>query len=202
MDPSAALNAHLDDLVCRVEQADGYLSHPLTALADQLRSTIASYLGAEVVIDDLGQLIVWTAFDPSVRALDISASLWLPVLPAPSGRPPGRSGMTFYAGAAGAFVDLAADHTYARQHRRPGRGDPPGAGDADWAPARLDETLVPRTLVSGVTGVTELRTIYRAVGKLIDAGHDRPEDELLRRAAAAGLHTHTYAAQLLQPDEA
>ena len=51
----------------------------------------------------------------------------------------------------------------------------------------------------GLSGLDQLSTVNRAVGMLIDQGHEPDEavKVLHRDAAAAGVEPHVYAAQLL-----
>jgi hypothetical protein len=70
----------------------------------------------------------------------------------------------------------------------------------------LDADVPPSPLVSGVSGLSELSTINRAIGVLIGHGHhpDHAGDTLRRRAASReDLEPHRHAARLLgrpEPD--
>ncbi len=120
----------------------------------------------------------------------------------------------YYASIRGAFVDLAADLTYALT---PGGAAPTSAptrspesdGDAhvaaigaDGQPAgiSLDTDLPPSSRTFGISGLSELSTINRAVGMMIDRGHHPGEVHatLRRHAAAAGLAPHAFALRLLE----
>ena len=59
-------------------------------------------------------------------------------------------------------------------------------------------------LVSGVSGLSELSTINRAIGVLIDHGHhpDQVGDILRCDASSEGLEPNSYAARLLGRDRA
>jgi hypothetical protein len=78
------------------------------------------------------------------------------------------SRITFYASTPGTFVDLAADLAFAL--------------DSD---IRLDEDIPP-ALLSGLTGVSKLSAINKAVGVLISHGHtlDSAQRELRHIADA------------------
>lgn len=87
---------------------------------------------------------------------------------------------------------------------RPGVGplhqDGHRGGDGTDELIVLDADLPPQTSESRLSGMQEMSTINRAVGMLIDQGH-HPDDAhsvLRRHAAAAGVDTHVYAAQLLR----
>jgi hypothetical protein len=64
----------------------------------------------------------------------------------------------------------------------------------------LDADLPPISRTSGLTGLAELTVLNRAIGILVDQGHDIEQaHQLLRReAAAAGVEQHIYAAQILR----
>ena len=93
-------------------------------------------------------------------------------------------------------MDLATDLSYLHGRRR---GTPPGSGPVAWG-IRLDQDLEPSTLTPGLTGVAEVRILNRAIGVLIDQGHepDHAHRELTRRAAVAGVTVLVCAAQLLR----
>ena len=112
-----------------------------------------------------------------------------------------ESQVVFYASTPGAFVDLAADLTYAfaQPPRTPGRDggssgtalDPAGRGPAS-----------PDGDTFSLSGVAELSTIDRAVGVLIDQGH-HPDDAhatLRRDAARAGLEPHVLGRAVVAAD--
>lgn len=197
MDESTALTARLDDFDSSTQLDAGLLSVPLTALTHHLRRTISSYLGLELVIEDLGHQIVVSAFEPAFRPIDITTSLWLAV--ETGGADPTLAGMTLYAATPGTFVDLAADRAFSLRRAGQGPGHPPET-IAGVAAVRLDEALSPRSTSSGVIGVAELAKINRAVGLLIDRGHTEPELDLVRDAARDGTSTYAYASRLLRPD--
>lgn len=104
--------------------------------------------------------------------------------------------LIFYAGTAGAFVDLAADLEYAlTEERRDG---------SVGAAIELDRDLPPRTTETGLTGLEELSLLNRASGVLIGRGVEpwAAMEELESRARAAELDRYSYAHQLLQPRDA
>ena len=115
------------------------------------------------------------------------------------------SQIVVYAGTAGSLVDLGADLAYALD---PARLGPPRAPVDDsvsrdvTAPRPavvLDLDLPPSTRTSGLSGLTELSTINRAIGMMIETGH-HPDDAhatLRRHAAAVGLDPHDWAVRLL-----
>jgi hypothetical protein len=105
------------------------------------------------------------------------------------------SRIVFYAGTAGALVDLAADLQFALC------GGSTAGLLADHVPARiqLDADPPPPTRGFSLSGLAELSAIERAVGVLIVQGHhpDHAHRTLRRDAARAGLEPHDWAAAVL-----
>ena len=64
----------------------------------------------------------------------------------------------------------------------------------------LDADLPPLTTESGLVGLQERSVMDRAVGVMIDQGHDPDlaHATLRRQAAVAGVEPHIYAARLLR----
>ena len=106
-----------------------------------------------------------------------------------------ESRIVFYAGTPGAFVDLAADLTFAVL----GPSTSERTADSALPTIRLDEDQPPRTRGFSLSGLTELSTIDRAVGVMIVQGHhpDHAYAILRRDAARVGMEAHTWAADLL-----
>ncbi|HEX5905926.1 MAG TPA: hypothetical protein VFY56_02840 [Propionibacteriaceae bacterium] len=187
---------------------DDALDASLAALTADIEAAVPSYLGIQLTIRQNGQPVTLTRIAPH-RTATTSLQIPLTVL-GPRFDPDSR--VTFYAAAAGAFVDLAADLSYAlhvptstdrstdgsdgedRRHR-------PVDGDRGIT---LDADAPPSALVSGVSGLSELSTINRAIGVLIDHGHhpDRVGDILRCDASSEGLEPNSYAARLLGRDRA
>jgi hypothetical protein len=183
------------------------LDHTATAgAADEvqltLREVVPACLGFQLDLVEQGLTVTLMSFEAPVQAADIVTSLHVPLavlgllrLPPAAATTPARfdprSSLTLYGSRSGAFVDLAADLTYALTSA-------PGQVPALHA-VTLDEHLSPPSTTSGVVGASDVSTTNRAVGYLIGEGHD-PQlalEELRRRAAAAGLTAVGYAAQLL-----
>ena len=124
------------------------------------------------------------------------------------------SRVVYYASIRGAFVDLAADLSYALTPGGAGPTSAPTAspvpdgdghpaaigGDGQPAGISLDTDLPPSSQTFGLSGLSELSTINRAVGMMIDRGHHPGEVHatLRRHAAAAGLAPHAFALRLLE----
>jgi hypothetical protein len=124
------------------------------------------------------------------------------------------SRVTLYAATAGAFVNLAAGLSYALHlptstDRSTDAGSPNGDDQRcgqvdDDRRITLDADVPPNPLDSGVSGLSELSTINRTIGVLIDHGHhpDHAGETLRGDASVEGLEPHGYAARLLGRDRA
>jgi len=169
-----ALSRHLSALTDALDDPGTDLQAVLAVLADDLTVAVPSFLGLTMSLHLDGAPITLTAITPAAAAT-ARATLHLPLEPlAPAG--PGSS-VVFFAGGAGAFVDLAADtrHAYSLDgqvvldgHFFPVAGSPgpPGVG-----------------------GLDEATATNRAIGVLIDRGYlpDEARERLLSRAAD---HSH------------
>ena len=155
MEISAALVADLTSLTDSLDQPDTDLEALLRALADDTRRAVRSYLGLTMTLIVDGYPVTLTAMDEFADPGDIATSALLP-LPALCDAEPG-SVIVFYAGKAGAFVDFAADLSFAL-----------GLG---LDVIVLDEHLTPPRAVSGLTGLVEMSQVNQAIGILIERGH-------------------------------
>jgi hypothetical protein len=202
---------------------DDALTTPLVSLVEGLQTAVPSYRGLHLTIVDSGHPVSLTAFLPVQDGDSINTSLRV----AFAALGPGfdrESGVVFYAATPGAFVDLAADFGYALDTSiattdiAPGSADSTGGegrhshrqrdGDRQYGPGRrdgerlivLDADLPPPTTRSELVGLGARSTLDRAVGVMIDHGHDpdRAHATLRRHAAAVGLEPHVYAARLLR----
>jgi hypothetical protein len=205
VDLSTGLVTQLQELTISIGVDDHAVDTSLAALVVDLKVAVPSCCGLQLTITQNGFPVVLTSFaelDGSV-ATSLRLQLWLldPALKA-------ASRVVFYARTPGAFVDLAADlgyalggaDTMAREQEENHRGNRFGPVDGHRPGIELDADLPPPTRVSGLSGLTDLSTINRAVGVLIANGHD-PDDahETLReQAAAASLEPHAWAMWLLR----
>jgi hypothetical protein len=203
--PSAVL-AHVQDLAASIGQDDWDLNDTLTALTTALRSTATSYCGFQLTIVENQWPVTLTAFDDG-HELPVGTSLRLP-LGLVSRIVDGESRVVFFAGTPGAFTDLAADLSHALGGV-PVDGRSSTTNNEDHRGTRvdghrrvieLDTELPPVSRVSGLTGLAELTMLNRAIGMLIEQGHDIEQaHQVLRRdAAAAGVEPHVYAARILR----
>jgi len=205
VDLPAVVLVHVRDLTASVGQDDRDLSDTLAALTTALRSTATSYRGFQLTLVENQWPVTLTAFDDGHDA-PIGTSLRLP-LGLVSRRVDGESRVVFFAGTPGAFTDLAADLSHALGGISV-NGRSSTADNADHRGTRvghrkvieLDIDLLPASRTSGLTGLAELTVLNRALGMLIQQGHDIKEAQhvLRREAAAAGVEPHVYAARMLR----
>ena len=191
MDLSTVLIEQLDTILDPSgPDADG-LGASASALVETLSGAIPSFSGLDLRLRYAGHPVTLTAFAPPTRGL-IATSLGWRWDGLPEAEP---ARLIFYAGRAGAFVDLAADLEYALAQGRRARS-------VDAA-IELDCDLPPRTTESGLTGLAELSLLNRACGVLIGRGVEprAAMEALISQAGAAGLDRYSYARQLLQPTD-
>jgi len=175
-----------DVLTDALEDPGTDLQTVLAVLVDDLRAAIPSALGLTVTITEAGDAVTLTSAAPDVPAT-AAASLRIP-LDEVSAAGPG-SAVTFYAARPGAFVDLAADIR-----------DAYGLNSQvviDW---HLDDPAFSTGSPGGpgMTGLTELVVINRALGVLLGQGrHSNPRGVLQWRADQAGTTLVAVAQQLL-----
>jgi hypothetical protein len=208
VDLQAAVFARVQDLTASIGQDDRDLSDTLVALTTALRSTATSYCGFRLTIVENQWRVTLTAFTDGDH-VPVGTSLRLP-LGLVSQTVDGDSRVVFYAGIPGAFTDLAADLSHALGGI-PVDGRSPTANhdghrethlDGHRRVIELDVDLPPVSCRSGLTGLAELTVLNRAVGMLIQQGHDieQAHEVLRREAAAAGVEPHIYAARILEAE--
>ena len=147
MDFTTVLIAQLHELSSDIGVDDAALQAPLTSVTVVLEAAVASYVGMQLTVVELGHPVTLTAIGTD-RTARTSLRLLLGVF-GPRFDP--KSRVILYAAAPGAFVDLAADLSYAVHQRE---GDHRIILDVDTPPSS----------VSGVSGLHELSTINRAIG--------------------------------------
>ena len=184
---------------------DDALDASVAAFTAHIDAAVPSYLGIQVAIRQSGHPVTLTRITPH-RTPTTSLRIPLTVL-GPRFDPESR--VTLYAATAGAFVDLAADLSYAL-HIRSSSDRYTDTGGSDGEEGRhgqvdgdrritLDADVPLSPLVSGVSGLSELSTINRAIGVLIGHGHhpDHAGEILRCHASIEGMEPHSYAARLL-----
>jgi hypothetical protein len=205
VDLPAALLAHVHDLAVSIGQDDQDLGDTVAALTTALHATATSYCGFQLTIVENLWPVTLTAFTDGHDA-PVGTSLRLPL--ALVSRVDGESRIVFFAGTPGAFTDLAADLSYAlggiaigQRSSAENNADHRGTRvDGERKAIQLDADLPPLSRVSGLTGLAEQTVLNRAIGMLIQQGHDLAQaHQLLRQEAkAAGVQPHVYAAKILR----
>ena len=211
MDLPAALLAHLQDLTASIGQDDQDLDDTLAVLTAALHSTATTYCGFQLTIVENRWPVTLTAFadghDADGQDVLVGTSLRLPLaLVSPTADTESR--VVFFAVTPGAFTDLAADLSYALGGVPVDSALPAVDGvdqrgtrvDGQRRAIELDVDLPPRSRVSGLTGLAELTVLNRAIGILVAQGHDveQAHHVLRRKATAAGVEQHIYAARILR----
>jgi hypothetical protein len=205
VDLSAGLISQLQDLTVSIGDDDHVVDVSLAALMVDLEVAVSSYCGLQLTITQNGFPVVLTAF--AKRKDIVAASLRLPLsLLDPAFEADSR--VVFYARTPGAFVDLAADLTYALRdgYTMDGASSDNHGGDGlrqidgHRSSIQLDGDLPPPNRVSGLSGLADLSTINRAIGVMIARGHhpDEAHEALRHHAAAFGLEPHAWAVRVLQ----
>jgi hypothetical protein len=205
VDLPAALLAHLQELAASIGHDDQELDDTLTALTTALRSTAASYFGFALTVVENQWPVTLAAFTDG-SDVPVGTSLRLP-LALVSRKVDPASRVIFFAGTAGAFTDLAADLSHAlggipvdQASSAANNGDDRGSGlGGQRRTIELDADLPPLSRTSGLTGLAELTALNRAIGILVDQGHDIEQAHQLLRsaAAAAGVEPQIYAARII-----
>jgi hypothetical protein len=177
---SAALAADLKALTDALDEPGVDLEHLLHAFGADTRRTVDSYLGLTMtlIFDDFP--ISLATMDP----VDVATSLRLPLNALCDVQ--AGSALVLYADKPGAFVDLAADLSFAL-------GLTPDV-------ITLDDDLNPASSPAGIGGLTEMSHVNQAIGILIARGHlpDNARTELDRLANQAQTTVHVAAQQLIR----
>jgi hypothetical protein len=205
VDLPAALLAHVQELAASIGQDDQELDDTLAALTAALRSTAASYLGFELTLIENQWPVTLAAFTDG-HDVPVGTSLRLP-LKLISRKVDPASRVIFYAGTPGAFTDIAADLSHALGGIPVDQASS-AANNTDHGRTRmdgqrrtieLDADPPPLSRTSGLTGLAELTALNRAIGMLVDQGHDIEQAHQLlgRDAAAAGVELQIYAARII-----
>lgn len=187
MDLTRTVIDQLNRLVHDLDGGPDTAPELLDQLVVSLNAAVASFSGLSLTVSQGGNPVTVRAFGPPEDAAPVTSLRWTPA-PRPGTDP---AELVLYAGAAGAFVDLAADLTYVLSRR----SGPPVAPDV-----RLDLDLPPPSRASGLTGLDELALLNRACGVLLERGAEPGEVTaiLVRQAEAAGLDRYGYARVLLE----
>lgn len=172
MDPRDRVNPGILRLTEALEDPSIDLAAELHELGDALGSAVASYLGLTITFQTATGPVRITDWrdDNGYGAARSSVLLPLPLI---CDCAPGST-MVLYAGVNGAFVDLAADLTWAT-------GAAPEAFSLD---TELGNDTAPGAPQPADGGLARFRVVNQAIGVLIARGltHDEAHDELRRLA--------------------
>lgn len=171
MDMSPTLAAQLAALTLALGEP-GDLEATVRALAHHVKTAITSYLGMTVAVIADGYRISFTVREDSGPVPAVAASIRIPF--DGGAGPDAGSSLVLYAAAPDAFVDLAADLSYA-WGLRPGM-------------IAIDSHLVAPPAGSDMSGLSAHRSINQAIGILVDEGHTvaSAREELNRLADRRG----------------
>jgi hypothetical protein len=162
VDISPTLAAQLSALKQSIGEP-GDLEDAVLALAHHVRAAVASYLGMTISVAAHGYGVNFTIHEDALSTRAVAASIRIPLDDESGGD---TSSLVLYAATPGAFVDLAADLSYAM-----GNSSDPFA---------LDSDLTAPSAGSGISGLEAHSRINQAIGILIDEGFtaDSARDEL------------------------
>lgn len=167
MDISAAIAADLALLTQTLDDPGIDLEAALRTFTADVRRAVASYTGMRMTIALDGHEVSFTVHDDTT--IQSATSLLIPLAALTTAE--ATSTLLLYAATPGAFVDLAADLSYAL--------------GITLDPLVVDGHLNPPVSSDGVTGLDEHSTINQAIGVLIGRGHipESAREELHRLAA-------------------
>jgi hypothetical protein len=181
---SDAVVADLAALTDALDEPDTDLAKLIQRLGDSCTLAVGSYLGFSITLIVDQTPISFSVLEDFLDPSEILTSVMFP-LNALGEHAPG-SEVTLYAGTPGAFVDLAADLTYALSAK-------PDA-------VQLDQHLTPPDPALGAAGLATMSRRNQAIGILLDRGHD-PDDiltELHRLARLDAISVETAVQQLIE----
>jgi hypothetical protein len=169
VDISAALAADLAALTQALDNPNIDLEQGLQAFIGDAKLAISSYTGMTMTIALDGHTVSFTAHHDATSATVAATSLLIPLAALTTSDT--ASTLRLYAATPGAFVDLAADLSYAL--------------GTDPTTLVLDNHLPAPEDSSGMTGLAAHFAIDQAIGVLIGGGHtpETARDELHRLAA-------------------
>jgi hypothetical protein len=180
---SEAVAADLATLTSALEEPGADLATLIVRLGDSCALAVRSYLGFSVTLIVGDVPVSFSVLEDFLDPGEVLTSVMFP-LNALGGHAPG-SEVVLYAGAPGAFVDLAADLAYVL-------GGTPGA-------VQLDLHLTPPDTAAGDPRVAALSRHNQALGILLSRGLDLDEGlaELHRRARLDAISVEAAAQRLV-----
>ncbi len=186
VDLSTALSADLKNMFRVLDLPALDVERSLLALRVDVQLAVPSFVGLSMTLMVHGHPVTLTSMDENTFTA-IASSLQLPL--ALTAAVATGSRLVLYAATPGAFVDLAADLSFAL-----------AAPDGEVA---VDEDLRPCTMQSGLTGIAELSIINRAIGLLMGRGltPEAAQSHLQRRADQGHLRVFQVAAFMVSMSE-
>jgi hypothetical protein len=184
MDIFTALADDLRSITSDLDEPAPDLQTLLRGLVDDTRLVVRSYLGLSLTLFVQGQPVTLTLLEDFADPGDIAASLLLPLTAVTDVEAGGA--LIFYAARPGAFVDFAADFSYALHI----------ALDA----IVLDDNLSPPATGSGLAGADEVSDVNQALGILLGRGQTllSAHRELRGRAQRGGTTLPLAARELIR----
>jgi hypothetical protein len=172
---SAALAADLAALTQALEHPNIDLEDQLRGVVARLRTAVPSFLALTMTVTHDGQVLAFSVGDGAATVAGSSVLIPLP------GPPTGNSTLTLYALTPGAFIDLAADLSFAL--------------GIELTAISVDTDLRIPSGTAGLTGASAHRAINQAIGILIDRGHtaETARHELRRLADLHNASVHHVA---------
>lgn len=184
MEITDTLAADLAILCEALDDAEADITESLRRLAADAKAAVRSYLGLTLVGGTPTFPLELNVMDSAAAAVDVVSSLLMPLHDDAHDDAVPSLSVIMYAGAAGAFIDLAADLSWLTGRRL-----------TDFA---LDRhlSLPARPDTAGSLHATSV--INQAIGVLVGQGHtpEQAEAEIAVRAAAAG-HSRSHAADVI-----
>jgi hypothetical protein len=180
---SDAVAADLAALSASLEEPGADLALLVQRLGDSCALAVPSYLGVSISLAVGSMPLSFSVLEEFLDPSEILTSVMFAL--SPIDEHGSGSQVILYAGTLGAFVDLAADLTYAL-----------GAGpDA----VQLDQHLTPADLARRDVGLTAISRRNQALGILLDRGHDLDDalTELQRHAGREGISLDMVAQRLI-----
>jgi hypothetical protein len=186
VDQIISLSAGLARLTDSLDRPGADLEGELRRLSDELASVIDSYLGLSITITGTAGPVTMSTWHDAAGRAAVGSSLLIP-LPLICATPPG-SALILHASQAGAFVDLAADLSYAL-------GEPLPTFVLDQHLAEQPDHSSRPELI----GLAEASQINQAIGVLLACGRTREQAlaELWRRASDVPCDLRTAAEAII-----
>jgi hypothetical protein len=186
VDQTISLSAGLARLTESLGRPEADLEGELRRLSDELASAVDSYLGLSITITGDAGPVTMSTWQPDAGRAAVGSSLLIP-LPLICATPPG-SALILHAAQPGAFVDLAADLSFALGEALP--------------TFVLDQHLTEhanRSSTPELIGLAESSQINQAIGVLLACGRTREQAlaELWHRASDIASDVRTAAETII-----